>query len=89
MTIVCNMDIPVCSIPYIINELADNYRSCFGEVRQFRHFKEIISALNTTNKRSIAHLNSLILILDHVNQSNLNRFLSSLIKTDLMFTKTV
>ncbi len=58
MTFVCDRDIPVCSIPDIINELADNYRSCFGEVRQFRHFKEIITALNTTNKRSIAHLNS-------------------------------
>ncbi len=87
MTFVCDMDIPVCSIPDIIDELADNYRSCFGEVRQFRHFKEIINALNTTNKRSIAHLNSVII--DHVNQSNMNRFLSSRIETDLMFTKTV
>ncbi len=87
MTFVCNMDIPVCSILDIIDELTDNYRSCFGEVRQFRHFKEIITALNTTNKRSIAHLNSVILY--HVNQSNLNRFLSSRIDTDLMFIKTV
>jgi len=38
------MDFPVCSILDIIDELADNYRSCFGEVRQFRHFKEIIIA---------------------------------------------
>ncbi len=72
MTFVFDIDIPVYSIQDIIDELADNYRSYFGEVRQFKHFKEIITALNTTNKRSIAHLNSLIL--DHVNQSNMNRF---------------
>ncbi len=64
MIFVCYMDIPVCSTPEIINELAENFRSCFGEIRQFRHFKEIITAMDTTNKRSIAHLNSTIL--DHV-----------------------
>ena len=81
------MDIPVYSPPEILNELTCSYRGCFGEIRQFRHFQKMISALDTSGKRIVAHLNSAII--DHVNQSIMNRFLSSKIDTDLIFRKTV
>ncbi len=66
------MDIPVFSSPEIIGEITGKFRSCFDDVRQFRHFHEIVTALDTTERRSIAHLNSTIF--DHVNQSNTNIF---------------
>ncbi len=81
------MDIPVFSSPEIISEITGKFRSCFGDVRQFRHFQEIVTALDTTERRSIAHLNSTIF--DHVNQSNMNRFLSSHIDTEVMFKDTI
>ncbi len=81
------MEIPVFSPPEIMSEITGTFRSCFGEIRQFRHFNEMITALDTTERRSIAHLNSTIF--DHVNQSNMNRFLSSRVDTGMMFMKTV
>lgn len=81
------MDIPIYSSPGIISELTGTFRSCFGEIRQFRHFEELVSSFQTSQRRSVAHLNSTIIA--HVNQSSMNRFLSSRIDTDLMFMKTV
>ena len=81
------MEIPVYSSPGILNELTDPFRSCFGEIRQFRHFGDLISSFQTSQRRSVAHLNSTII--GHVNQSSMNRFLSSNIDTGLIFMKTV
>ncbi|WP_048053955.1 hypothetical protein [Thermoplasma volcanium] len=79
------MDIPIYSSPDILSELTDPFRSCFGEIRQFRHFEDLISSFQTSQRRSVAHLNSTIIA--HVNQSSMNRFLSSNIDTGLMFMK--
>ena len=81
------MEIPVYSPPGILDELTGKFRMCFGEIRQFNHFREMVCALDTTGRRSIAHLNSTIV--NHVNQSSMNRFLSSHVDTDQMFRKTV
>ena len=81
------MEIPIVNNPEILDELLGNYRSAFPEIRQFRHFSELISALNISEKRSVAHLNSIVS--DHVNQSNMNRFLSSGIDEDLIFQGNV
>ena len=83
MAFVSHMEIPIYSQPEVINELTDEFRECFGDVRQFMHFREIVSALDTSEKRSIAHLNSTIA--GHSNQSSMNRLLSSRMDTDLMF----
>ncbi len=77
------MEIPVVNNREILDELLINYRSAFPEIRRFRHFSELISVLNNSEKRSVAHLNSIIS--DHANQSNMNRFLSSKIDEDLIF----
>ncbi|MGC8725631.1 MAG: transposase, partial [Thermoplasmata archaeon] len=82
-----HMDVPIYSQPDIFNELTSNFRECFGEVRQFKHFKEIVSAFSLTSRKSVAYLNSMIL--GHANQSSMNRFLSSNIDTNQMFLKTV
>ncbi len=71
----------------IISEITGTFRSCFGDIRQFRHFHEIITAMDTTERTSIAHLNSTIM--DHVNQSNMNRVLSPHMDTERMFTDTI
>ena len=81
------MEIPVYSPPGILDEPTGKFRMCFGEIRQFNHFREMVCALDTTGRRSIAHLNSTIV--NHVNQSSMNRFLSSHVDTDQMFRKTV
>jgi hypothetical protein len=81
------MDIPVYSTPEMLEELMESYRPCFNDVRQFKHFEELILAFNTSDRRSIAHLNSTIV--NHTNQSSMNRFLSSGINTGLMFSKTI
>ena len=81
------MEIPVYSSPGILSELTDPFRSCFGEIRQFMHFGDLISSFQTSQRRSVAHLNSTII--GHVNRSSMNRSLSSKIDTDLMFMKTV
>ncbi|MGC8581214.1 MAG: hypothetical protein ACP5MW_02580, partial [Thermoplasmata archaeon] len=60
------MDVPIYSQPDIFNELTSNFRECFGEVRQFKHFKEIVSAFSLTSRKSVAYLNSMIL--GHANQ---------------------
>ncbi len=83
MAFVSHMEIPVYSKPEVINELTDEFRECSRDVRQFIHFREIVSALDTSEKRSIAHLNSTIV--GHSNESSMNRFLSSRMDTDLMF----
>ncbi len=87
MTYVCHMEVPIYSPPDMLNELINNFRYCFRDIRQFKHFQEIISTLDTTDKRSIAHMNSTVI--GHTNQSSMNRFLSSKINTNLMFKKTV
>lgn len=81
------MEIPVYSSPGILSELTGTFRSCFGEIRQFMHFEDLVSSFQTSQRRTVAHLNSTII--GHVNQSSMNRFLSSKIDTDLMFMKTV
>ena len=81
------MNIPVYSTPGILEELMESYRPCFNDRRQFKHFEELISAFNTSDRKSIAHLNSTII--NHTNQSSMNRFLSSGINTGLMFSKTI
>jgi|YelNatPaOPRAMG01_1025707.scaffolds.fasta_scaffold50354_3 hypothetical protein len=81
------MEIPIVKNPEILDELLINYRSAFPEIRQFRHFSELISALNNSEKRSVAHLNSIIS--DHVNQSNMNRFLVSKFDKEAIFRKTI
>ena len=60
------MEIPVVNNREILDELLINYRSAFPEIRRFRHFSELISVLNNSEKRSVAHLNSIIS--DHANQ---------------------
>ncbi len=74
-------------LPEPFNELTDKYRDCFGEIRQLKHFKELTIATSLSEKKSIAYLNSGIF--QHVNQSNMNRFLSSKINTDLMFKHNI
>jgi len=81
------MEIPIFSSPQIISELMENYRDAFPDIRLFRHFEEMVNAMQVSDKRSIAHLNSLSV--DHVNQSNMNRFLSSRIDEDLIFQKNI
>ena len=81
------MEIPIVKNPEILDELLINYRSAFPEIRQFRHFSELISALNNSEKRSVAHLNSIVS--DHVNQSNMNRFLVSKFDKEAIFRKTI
>ena len=81
------MALPVYSTPEMLEELMESYRPCFNDVRQFKHFEELISAFNTSDKKSIAHLNSTIV--NHANQSSMNRFLSSGIDMNLMFSKTI
>ncbi|MHB1741346.1 MAG: transposase family protein [Thermoplasmataceae archaeon] len=81
------MEIPIFSSPQIVSELLEKYRDAFPDIRLFRHFEEIVNAMQISDKRSIAHLNSLSL--DHVNQSNMNRFLSSGIDEDLIFQGNV
>ena len=81
------MEIPVPETPDSIRELAANYRSAFAEVRQFMHFSEIVTAVNVSNKRSVAHLNSLIP--NHTNQSSMNRFLQSGMGTENIFRTTI
>ena len=73
--------------PEILDELISKYRSAFPEIRQFRHFSELISALNISEKRSIAHLNSIMS--DHVNQSNINRFLASKFDKEAIFRRNI
>ena len=80
------MEIPVIEPPAIINELIANYGHAFPEIRQFRHFSEYMAAMNVSDKKSIAHLNSLIP--DHANQSSMNRFLSSKMDTNMIFNTT-
>ncbi|MHB1469997.1 MAG: transposase [Thermoplasmataceae archaeon] len=81
------MEIPIFSSPQIVSELLEKYRDAFPDIRLFRHFEEIVNAMQISDKRSIAHLNSLSL--DHVNQSNMNRFLSSGIDEELIFQGNV
>ena len=81
------MEIPIVNNPEILDELLGNYRSAFPEIRQFRHFSELISALNISEKRSVAHLNSIVS--DHVNQSNMNRFLESKFDRELIFRRNI
>ena len=81
------MEIPIVNNPEILDELLGNYRSAFHEIRQFRHFSELISALNISEKRSVAHLNSIVS--DHVNQSNMNRFLESKFDRELIFRRNI
>jgi hypothetical protein len=81
------MDNPVYSTQGILGKLAGTFRSCFGEIRQFRRFQEIITAMDTFGRRSVAHLNSTIL--DHATRSSMNRFLSWKIDQDLIFAKTI
>jgi len=81
------MNIPVYSTPGILEELMESYRPCFNDRRQFKHFEELISAFNTSDRKSIAHLNSTII--NHTNQSSMNRFLSSGINMNLMFSRTI
>ena len=81
------MEIPVYSSPQIISELLEKYRAAFLEIRLFRHFEEIVNAMHVSDKRSIAYLNSLSV--DHVNQSNMNRFLSSRIDENRIFQENI
>ena len=81
------MEIPIVNNPEILDELISKYRSAFPEIRQFRHFSELISALNISEKRSIAHLNSIMS--DHVNQSNINRFLASKFDKEAIFRRNI
>ena len=81
------MEIPVYSSPQIISELLEKYRAAFPEIRLFRHFEEIVNAMHVSDKRSIAYLNSLSV--DHVNQSNMNRFLSSRIDENRIFQENI
>jgi hypothetical protein len=81
------MEIPIFSQPQILSELTGEYRDAFHDIRLFRHFQELVSAFQLSGKRSIAHLNSLTL--DHVNQSNMNRFLSARIDEDLVFRTNI
>ncbi len=81
------MEIPIFSSPQVVSELLEKYRGAFPDIRLFRHFEEIVNAMQVSDKRSIAHLNSLSV--DHVNQSNMNRFLSSRIDDDLIFQRNI
>lgn len=67
----------------IFGELTANYRSAFPEIGQFRRFSELVSAMDISGERRLAHLNSLIP--DHANRSSMNRFLASGMDTDMIF----
>ncbi len=53
------MEIPVFSSQQIVSELLEKYRDAFPDIRLFRHFEEIVNAMRMSDKRGIAHLNSL------------------------------
>ena len=80
------MEISVTKSPAIIDELIANYRHAFPAIRRFGHFSEYMMAMNMSDKRSIAHFNSLMP--DHANQSSMNRFLGSNMDTDMIFNTT-
>ena len=81
------MEIPLFSQPKILSELMDRYRGAFPDVRLFRHYTELVSAMQMSDKRSVAYLNSLSM--EHVNQSNMSRFLASKIDADLIFRTNI
>ena len=60
----------------------DCYMLCFKEIRQFKHFEELIPAFQELDKKRIAHLNSTIV--NHTNQSSMDSSLSSEINIDLI-----
>ena len=77
------MENVIYSQPPILSGLTEKFKDAFPDVRLFRHFQELVSSLQVSDRKSIAHLNSLSL--DHANQSNMNRFLSSGIDGEMIF----
>jgi hypothetical protein len=77
------MDIPIFGYPKALLKIAIRFRKAFPDVRQFNHFLRFVTAIGHYEKGSLAHINSLFV--EHTNQSNFNRFLSS--KFDLGLLK--
>ncbi len=46
------MEIPIFSSPQIVSELLEKYRDAFPDIRLFRHFEEIVNAMQISDKRS-------------------------------------
>jgi hypothetical protein len=75
------MDVPIFGYPKALLEIAIRFRKAFPDVRQFNHFLRFVTAIGHYEKGSLAHINSLFV--EHTNQSNFNRFLSSKFDLDL------
>jgi len=76
------MDLPIFDYPSPLVDVAIKFKEAFPDIRQFKHFLRFISAIGHSEKGSLAHINSLFL--EHTNQSNFNRFLSSKFDLDLL-----
>lgn len=79
------IEIPVLKPPDVLDEYLTQFRPLFNR-RQYRQFCRYVTASMVTPTRSVAHMNGVMV--EHTNQSNLNRFLSTIDTMD-MFRKSV
>jgi len=78
-------EIPIYQGPDVFNSLISEFKPYFKSYRGFNKFKKIANVMIVSDSRFIAHLNGLNI--DHLNQSNLNRFIRFNYDENGMFKK--
>lgn len=79
------IEIPIVKDPEIFESLLSQFSEAFNNTRQFEQFRKLITSMATSSSGSVAHLNGIHI--DHTDQSNLNRFVSSNYDPNAIFKK--